>query len=167
MDRKDGIIWALTVTIFAILFVGAILYYNNQLDELKAHVGILNSQTVNLQKPDLVTSLGIYEKLNATNSTYIENDPSTYNHLLIEGTVTNMGLGTAYHAGLHVIARTITGEVVIDMTVPLAAGSYGLEGNKGPSELGDLPSKGIGEAQIAIYHQGIAATWSVTPVCDS
>jgi hypothetical protein len=166
MDKKDAVIWVLTVTIFVSLFVGAVLYYNSQLNELKARVTALDSKNDDLQKPDLVTALGISEKLNTTNTTYTENDPTTYNHLLITGTVTNMGLGTAYHAGLHVIARTITGEVVIDMTVPLVAGSYGLEGNNGQSELGDLPSTGQGLTQIAIYHKGIAATWSVTPVCD-
>ncbi len=86
---------------------------------------------------------------------------------MIEGTVTNMGLGTAHNAGLHVDAVAITGEVVINMTVPIVAGSYVFGGNQGHSGLYDLGSKESGSAQIALYHKGIIATWNVTRVCDT
>ena len=125
----------------------------------------MESQISRLKKPDLVTALGISERL--SNYTYDENDPKTYNHLLIVGTVTNMGLGTALNAGLHVEAVSITGQLVINMTVPIVAGSYGLGGNLGPSELYDMGSKEVGNAQIAIYHKGVVATWTVIPVCDN
>lgn len=78
-----------------------------------------------------------------------------------------MGLGTAINAVLHVEARDTLGELVINMTVPIVAGSYGHGGNQGPSELYNLGSKESGTAQIAIYHKGIAATWNILPVCDS
>jgi hypothetical protein len=110
-----------------------------------------------------VTDLSVSEI--TSNLLYDENDPNTYNHLLIRGTVTNMGLNTAYSAGLHVVATDITGEEVIDMTVPLAAGTYGLGGTqKGPFTLNDLLSKEEVQVDVAIYHTSVAATWTVTPV---
>jgi hypothetical protein len=165
MNRKDCIILVLIFVIVAFLFASTIQYYNSQLSERDSQIASLKSQLASLQKPDLVTSLGVSEKI--SNYTYDENDPKTYNHLLIEGTVTNMGLGTAYNAGLHVDAVAITGEVVINMTVPIVAGSYGLGGNQGPSALYNLGSKESGNAQVAIYHKGIVATWNVFPVYDN
>jgi hypothetical protein len=165
MNRKDAIILVLVLVIVSFLFASTIQYYNTQLGERDSQIASLKSQLAGLQKPDLVTSLGVSEKM--SNYTYDANDPKTYNHLLIEGTVTNMGLGTAHNAGLHVDAVSITGEVVINMTVPIVAGSYGLGGNQGPSALYDMANKESGTAQIAIYHKGIVATWNVIPVYDT
>ena len=147
MNKK--IIVAVSVLCVAIIIAGIILYYNNQI--------------ANLRKPELVTDLSISEI--TSNLPYDENDPNTYNHLLIRGTVTNTGLSTADNAGLHVIATDTTGEKVIDMTVPLVAGTYGLGGaQKGPFTLNVLESKEIKQVDIAIYHKDIAANWTVTPV---
>jgi len=147
MNKK--ILVAVSVLCVAIIIAGIIFYYN--------------SQIANLKKADLVTDLSISEI--TSDLPYDANDPNTYNHLLITGTVTNMGLGTAHNAGLHVVAVDATGEKVIDMTVPIAAGTYGLGGNQGgPFTLNDLPSKEIGQVDVAIYHKSIAATWTITPV---
>jgi len=157
------------VVIVAAIFAGLTLYYSNIINEkdtqiasLNAEIASLESEIANLRKPNLVTALGIYESISSL--PYDENDPSTYNRLLISGTVTNFGLSTAYNSGLHVVAVDVTGEVVVNMTVPIAAGSYGLEGNEGPSTLIDLPSKETGEAQLAIYHKGVASSWTIMPV---
>lgn len=159
----------LGVAIVAALFAGMALYYNNIINERDSQIALLNSEIAsleseitNLKKPDLVTALGISESISSL--PYNENDPSIYNRLLISGTVTNFGLSTAYNAGLHVVAVDVTGEVVINMTVPIAAGSYGLEGNKGPSTLSVLSSRETGEAHLAIYHKGVASSWTITPV---
>ena len=165
LDRKSVLIIILVAALVILSFITVIQYYNAQLIEKNSEISSLKSQISDLKKPDLVTSLGVLEKF--SNYTYSETDPRTYNHLLIEGTVTNMGLGTALNAGLHVEAVALTGELVINMTVPIVAGSYGLEGNWGQSILFNLESKAIGTAQIAIYHKGVAATWNVTPVCDN
>lgn len=147
MNKK--IIVAVSVLCVAIIIAGIIFYYN--------------SQIANLKKAELVTDLDISEI--TSDLPYNANDPNTYNHLLIRGTVTNMGLSTAYNAGLHVVAVDATGEKVIDMTVPLCAGTYGLGGNQGgPFTLFDLPSKEIGQVDVAIYHKSIATTWTITPV---
>jgi hypothetical protein len=128
--RKDKRILITVIIFAAILFVGTILYYNSQIANLKNDY---NGQIANLKKANLVTALGIHEILN--NSTYDANDPTTFNHLDVGGTVTNFGLSTAYNAGLHVVALDITGDVVINMTVPFVAGTYGLGGNRGPLTL--------------------------------
>jgi len=165
MIKKDAIIIALSVIVVALLFVSVMEYYTIQLHERDSEIASLEEEISGLRMPDLVTALGISEKL--SNYTYDENDPTTYNHLLIAGTVTNMGLGNAINAGLHVEAVSITGELVINMTFPIVAGTYGLGGNLGPVELYDLGSKGEATAQLAIYHKGVVATWNVTPVCDN
>ena len=165
MIRKDAIIIALSVIVVVLLFASVMEYYTIQLGERDSEIASLEEEISGLKKPDLVTALGISERL--SNFTYEENDPRTYNHLLISGTVTNMGLGTAVNAGLHVEAVSITGELVINMTVPIVAGSYGLGGNLGPLGLYDLASKDVGTAQLAIYHKGVLATWNVVPVCDN
>ena len=165
MIRKDAIIIALSVIVVVLLFVSVMEYYTIQLGERDSEIASLEEEISGLKKPDLVTALGISERL--SNLAYDENDPRTYNHLLISGTVTNMGLGTAVNAGLHVEAVSITGELVINMTVPIAAGSYGLGGNLGPLGLHDLASKDVGTAQLAIYHKGVLATWNVIPVCNN
>ena len=165
MDLKSIIILVLIVIVFILSLITVIQYYTAQLNEKNSEISSLESQISKLKKPDLATALGVSEKM--SNYTYDENDPKTYNHLLIEGTVTNMGLGTALQAGLHVEAVSITGDLVINMTVPIVAGSYGIGGNWGQSELFDLQSKATGSAQIAIYHKGVVATWNVIPVCDN
>lgn len=165
MIRKDAIIIVLSVIVVVLLFVSVMEYYTIQLGERDSRIASLDEEISGLMKPDLVTALGISERL--SNFTYDENDPRSYNHLLISGTVTNMGLGTAVNAGLHVEAVSITGELVINMTVPIAAGSYGLGGNLGYLGLNDLPSKDVGTAQLAIYHRGVLATWDVVPVYDN
>jgi hypothetical protein len=121
-----------------------------------------NAEIANLKKPDLVTALDVSEVV--SNLAYNENDPSTYNHLLITGIVTNRGLSTAYNAGLHVVSINVAGEVLINMTVPIGAGTYGLEGNNGPSTLSGAESQETLEAQLAIYHEGVASSWTITPV---
>jgi hypothetical protein len=164
-DRTSLIIFVLIALVFILSLSTIIQYFTAQLNEKNSEISSLESQISSLKKPDLVTSLGISERL--SNYTYDENDPKTYNHLLIEGTVTNMGLGTALNAGLHVEAISITGQLVINMTVPIVAGSYGLGGNLGQSELYNLESKGVGNAQIAIYHKSVVTTWNVTTVYDN
>jgi len=146
MNKK--IIVAVSVLCVVIIIAGIIIYYN--------------SQIANLKKTDLVADLSISEI--TSDLPYNVNDPNTYNHILIIGTVTNTGSGTAHNAGLHVVAVDATGETLINMTVPIATGTYGLGGNQGgPFTLNDLPSQEIGQVAIAIYHESNATDCTATP----
>ena len=59
----------------------------------------------------------------------------------------------------------VIGEVLINMTVALGAGSYGLEGSKGSSILGsNMAWKETGVVSVSIYHKGVASSWTITPV---
>lgn len=163
--QKDKRILFVAAIFVIILFGGigvTVLYYNNQIANLNSQITNLNSQIVNLEKPNLITSLGIREMLN--NATYNAADPNTFNHLNLGGTVTNFGLGTAYNAGLQVVALDTAGNVVVNMTVPFVAGTYGLGENMGPTGLSQLGSTEVGTINVSIYHPGVASTWTITPV---
>jgi hypothetical protein len=103
---------SLLIGLFATgLFVGTVLYFENRISEMDAKINSLDSQIKSfnseifdkLEHPYIVTRLAITEIMN--DETYNENDPATYNHLLISGTVTNEGFSTTYNAGLNVTAN--------------------------------------------------------------
>lgn len=87
------------------LFVSTVLHFEDRMSEMNAHIRSLDSQVNSLRSeifeklehPYIVTRLAIIEERN--NQTYNDNDPNTYNHLLISGTVTNEGFSSAYNAG--------------------------------------------------------------------
>ena len=150
---------------------------NNEIANLQSNLqadvaqlnGTLNS--VNLQ-----TALGITEVPynSASNNNSLVN--SAYNHLFISGSVTNEGLRTAYNAGLSVVAYDINNALVVNMTVPLTVGTYedgvilsNSNSNSSSFSLGSLTLESLNAGQtasinIAIYHEGTAATWKVIPV---
>ncbi len=139
---------------------------NNQVSDLNNQIAGLKGQML----PNLVTALGVSEIL--SNSTYNTNNPTTFNHLYISGTVTNKGLSTAYNAGLHVVAYDVTGNLVVNITVPITYGSYSngvisnnalTLGSLAPLQIVSLESN----AGISIVHEGVAATWTITPVCTN
>jgi hypothetical protein len=100
--------------------------------------------------------------------------PVPFNYLFIEGSVTNTGEGTAYNAGLHVVAYGANGTLEINMTVPLSGGNFGTDnvtdafvsstcGNSSLT-LGALYSEQTTDVYINIFHEGSVSTWTVTPV---
>ena len=149
---------------------------NSQINDRSSQINDLNSQIANLHSQvtqlkgtinsgNLVTALGISEI--PSNSTYNANNPTTFNHLYITGTVTNVGLGTAYNAGLQIVAYDVTGKLVVNITVPVAYGNYGTGGNSSmqlsrlnPAQVVTLGSN----SGINIVHEGVAVTWKLTPV---
>ena len=152
------------------LFVGTVLYFENRISEVNAQISSLDSQikSINseifdkLENPYLLISLGIGEVNNSR--TYNENDPATYNHLLISGAVTNVGFSTAYNAGLNVTAMDSSGQVVVNMIVPMSPGSYGPGHDQGASAFTVINKQDTLQTQISIYHKGTATTWTVAPV---
>ena len=143
---------------------------NSQIANLTGQISNLKSQQANIDSPsaDLVTSLGISEI--PVNSTYNLGNSAPFNHLYISGTVTNSGDGTAYNAGLHVVAYTTTGTVEVNMTVPLSdGGSFGADVQTqvyGTSslQLGNLYPGQTTTVSLAIFHEATVSSWSLTPV---
>ena len=172
MNKK---IVAISFLIIAILFVsaivGTIIYYNNQILNLK-------SQIKNMTTANLVTSLGIAEiQGNESRNGNGEITPVPYNYLFITGSVNNTAEANAYNAGLHVVAYSATGKLEINMTVPFY-GIYGTDNATNTFVLenygGSLnPTLGIlyaGQTAslnpygISILHEGTVSKWTVTPV---
>ena len=134
---------------------------NNQVATLKSNITSLES----LQAPNVVMALGCTEI--PSNSSYNANNPQTFDHLYITGTVTNEGLSTAYNAGLNVVAYDVNGNMILNITVPIAYGIYGNgESNLTPlSTIAPLQQVSLpGNGGIAIVHEGLANTWKITTV---
>jgi len=179
---------AISFLIVAILFVsaiaGTISYYNGVVNDRNSKIALLNSQIANLNNeitnlssqnheanltsPYLATALG---------ATEIASNP--YNRLWISGSVTNTGEGTAYNAGLHVVAYAANGKVEVNMTVPLNnndvvnygtdaatdASAYVGNGDNNPSFfLVSLGGGGTAVIGINIFHEGVVSNWTVTSV---
>ena len=147
MNKKILAISVLIIILFAGALAGTIFYYNGQIANQNSQVSNLKSQLTNLtgqltnftgqlttlNTANLVPALKVTEVPNSYNET------GTYtglNYLYISGGVTNIGRGTAYNAGLHVVAYTATGTLEINMTVPLGVGGYGEGVNNSTNLLG-------------------------------
>ena len=89
------------------------------------------------------------------------------------GNVTNEGEGTAYNAGLHVVAYD-KGALEVNITVPLVNGGiYGTDATTDAyvapygdtiTQFGSLGSGGTATIVVWIYHEGNATNWTITPV---
>jgi hypothetical protein len=156
--KKQVIVAVTAAVIIVVAFAGVIVYFNNQIADLRAENANLATNNANLKAPHLVTDLLISE----VHAQYANQT----NHLLITGTLTNEGLGSAENAGLHIVANDINGTKIIDMTVPANAASYG-SGSHAPNDLFTIESEQSYPLDIAIYHSGVAGTWEVTPVCSN
>ena len=180
---------ALTFILVVILFIGAIAgtisYYtivvnsinskiaslntqianlinlNNEIKNLNSQISSLKGQITNLTTANLVTAIEVAEEP-------INDRPFTFDHLYIAGSVANTGGGTAYNAGLHVVAYG-DGLVLVNMTVPLVGGTYGTDSatdifGNGSTQLGSLGSGQNVTISILIFHEGTVNNWTVTPV---
>jgi hypothetical protein len=203
MNKKIIAILVLIAILFVSTISGTIFYYNGeianqnsqisnlrgQLTNVTAQLTNLTGQVTNLNSANQVTALEITEIpynyiFNGTyagNST--DNANAALNYLYITGTVTNTGRGTAFNAGLFVVAYDATGALEINMTVPLGVGAYGngvdnstnrletrmfgsfgnmIEGTSAP--VTTLVSEQKALTIITIYHEGSPTNWNVTPV---
>ncbi len=93
---------------------------DNKVQNLQTKIDSLNTGIAKIEKPILVTHLDIYDVNNKS--------PLLENYVKIVGSVTNVGLTTAFNAGLFVVATDNSGNVLVSMTVPITSGSYGLSG---------------------------------------
>jgi hypothetical protein len=179
MNKK--IIIAISVLVIAILFVGTIFYYNSEIANLNSQISNLKGQIQNLTSANLTTALSI------TEIPYIQfpfggpppdNLPTPPNNLYINGSVSNMGGGIAFNAGLHVVAYAANGTLEVNMTVPLVNGAtvFGTDDATdafvsnyykdyaGSLELGYLKSGQTVTFDLSFYHEGTASNWTATPV---
>jgi hypothetical protein len=179
MNKK---IVAVSFLIVAILFVSAIaetiVYYKGEISNLKSQITKLNAIITNLPTAHLVTSLGINEMLGNDSNEMGTPTPIPYNYLYMTGSVINTGNGTAYNAGLHVVAHNVTGTLEINMTVPLSGGIYGTDnatnafilknyGSNSPPPVVIEPEQTAyfeSGVSINILHEDTVSNWTVTLV---
>jgi hypothetical protein len=195
---------AITALIIAVLFVGTIFYCNGVVSDSNFKIASLNTQIANQNKEianqdnemaNLTSQISNLERYSA-NRTYltsanlvtvvaISDVPANarwgstpfyppYSHLHITGSANNTGEGTAYNAGLHVVAYNDAGTLEINMTVPLNGGPFGTDNATdaylksiniyGNPVLGVLYSGQTVTIGVDIFHEGTVTNWTITPV---
>jgi hypothetical protein len=181
------------VILFTSAFAGIVYYYNglladrdskiaslntqlqqqnNEIANLTSQISSLNQEIANLTTANLVTELVVKEVADGYDSVLGGYVP---NHLVISGSVKNANGGTAYNAGLQVLAFDSNGLMEVNVTVPLANGAYGTDNstknfvgihigvfNRTLGNLGG--NKTVYISEIDIYHQNTVTNWTVTPV---
>jgi hypothetical protein len=193
MNKK---IIAVSFLIVAILFVsafaGTISYYNNkiasqnnEIANLTSQIAKLNGVIANYPTANLTAHLVVTELLGNESNDNGKPTPIPYNYLYIDGSVSNSGKGTAYNAGLHVVAYDAfsNGTLDINTTVPLSGGIYGTDAATDAFVLENYGSYNqvfgvvdgeqtviIGFAQpfhsttLSILHEDTVSNWTITPV---
>jgi hypothetical protein len=170
----------ITALIITVLFVssiaGTIFYYNGVVNQKDSEISSLNNQIANLtsQISSLNDEIANLTTANLNASLVVGEYSDTTNFLNLDGSVANVGEGTAYNAGLHVIAYDAQGVLQINATVPLAfeetftnpygnweAGS-GLIG--GSHSVTSLNGGQTAQIRLNIDHAGTVTNWTITPV---
>jgi hypothetical protein len=193
MNKKMIVSISLLAILVISLFAGMIFYYNQKISSLSNQISKLNSTIANFPIAHLVSSLGITEMLGNESNSMGKPTPIPYNYLYITGSVNNTGVGTAFNAGLLVVAYDAYGTLEINMTVPLGGGIFGSDnatdtfvlehyGSYDPAlgvyvsnfnpTLGIVDGKQIAYiggsspfyGPLSIIHEGLVTNWTVTPV---
>ena len=188
---------ALASIIIAIIFAGTIagtmVYYNGvvngknsqitslnsrianqslEIANLTSQVANLQSQITNLTTANLVAEITVTEVTDGYNF----GGHVPHNHLVVSGSVRNVGEGTAYDAGLQVIAYSSDGTLEINMTVPLLPNAIYPTDNSTADFVGShigVSSQILGHldgnssayiTEIDIYHEGTVTNWAAIPV---
>ncbi len=193
-SRKLPIIVTLLIVLLVSSIAGTLFYYDgviqekdnriasisNEIANINSTISSLNNQLTSLRAN--VTAPRLVSQVTATNysALYIAQlgggfPPS--NFLEITGPVTNSGGGTAFNAGLHVLAYDAGGNAQINMTVPLSSGifvtddkilslfkNYYAWTGISSSQLGNLTSGKTVTVKIDIYHEGTVNNWILIPV---
>lgn len=153
---------------------------NEEIENLTNQIPSFREQATNFTaaylalgfKANLTTSLQGKE---IVTSNYAATQSIPYNYFYVSGTVSNAGNGTAFQAGLRVVAYSYNGTQEIDMTLPLG-GIFGTDsrindyitnsyGGLGTSlQLGNLGSGQTVTTNIQIFHEGTVSNWTITPV---
>ena len=197
MNKKIIAISVLIAILVVSAFVGTLFYFNGVVNDRNSKIASLNTQIANLNNeitnlssqlhvfgqanltsPHLVTALGVSE-IASNSSANMQGIIISYDRLWISGSVTNTGEGTAFNAGLHVVAYAANGTLEVNITVPLNnnnvvnfgtdaatnAQAYFANGDNNPSFfLVSLGGGGTAVIGINIFHEGTVTNWTVTPV---
>ncbi|HTY73995.1 MAG TPA: hypothetical protein VMD05_00325 [Candidatus Nanoarchaeia archaeon] len=155
---------------------GQITDMGSQVENLNAQVENLSDRLAELTTANVVTALGIVE-IPTTYQSQIGSNPqdltAPYNHLYIQGSVTNSGAGTAFNAGLHIVAYASDGTTEINMTVPMVnIAQFGTDANTmsyahqsaSSLNLTSLAGETNTPIYIDIFHEGTVSSWTLTPV---
>ncbi len=180
MNKQIIALFLLFVIFLVTAIPGTIFYYHGKISNLNRQISKLQKQIENLTTANLTSALTITEipwPNHFLNGTMI---PDYYIHgfndLFINGSASNMGGGTAFNAGLHVVAYG-EGILKINMTVPLDNGNFGTDATTntyvlnyykdylGSLQLGYLKSGQTATFDISLFHEGpLSGNWTVTPV---
>jgi len=151
----------------------------SEIADLKAQMTNLTGLVNQLTSSDLVTALETHEMTGSASSEMggLVSTPVPFNYLWIEGSVTNEGSGYAVAAGLQVDAYSAAGVLEANVTVPFTGSTFGSDNattafvtqKYGVSDfaLNVLDSGQKTHVDQNIFHEGIAANWTVTPICWS
>jgi len=194
MNKKVIVIAVLIIVFFVSAIAETVSYYNGEISNKKSKIASLNAQianqnnevanltsqisnltakVTNLTSANLLASLQVSEVSPMLAESFLAFYTPFY-YLFISGNVHNVGVGTAYNAGLHVVAYSATGTLEVNMTVPLAVNvaygtdnatdSIGLTSGDGSTQLGILSSGQTATIELDIFHEGTVSNWTVTPV---
>ena len=183
----------LVVVLFTSAIVGTEFYYISVVNEKNTKISLLsdeitglNNQISNLTNQVAsikanVTSPNLVSTLATKEYSWIEmGGGSPYNWVEVIGSVTNTGGGTAFNTGLLVVGYDDTGNLIVNVTVPLASGNSGYPAGFGSDketdayalyadgtsslELENLTSGKTATIDLDIYHEGTINNWTATPV---
>ena len=163
-------------TLCLCVFAGTEIYYNGILEDRNSKIASLNNKIANLNskiaslKGQLANLTGIITHLKSANlvadvGTFDFPPYLGYNSVYIGGQVTNRGEGTAYNAGIHIVAYS-DGVLETNMTVPLASSAtyYSTNSQSGQLQLSILDGGQSVQIGIILYYQGLVSGWTLTPV---
>ena len=168
------------ILMFAATVLASVFLYSENL-YLKKQILALEDKLATSKRANLVTALGITEISYTPSPAAISAHPSSayvgnFSNVWITGHVLNSGASMAYNAGLKVLASDCTGEILMNITVPLISGSYSTDENEtlmpyyiqlSPLAFGNVLSQQDLEVRIAIYHESTfsnSTKYEMTPV---
>ena len=194
MNKKISVSILLVAILFVSSIAGTLLYcycvvnqknskiglLNDEIANLNSQISNLKSQIKNLTTANLVTALEVKDiqyGLPVKPKTEFEFDGTsvkTFYYLYIWGSVNNTGVDVAHSSGLKVLAYDAQGTLEINMTVPLDGGMFGADDQTKsllsedygdyPTQLLNLNSNQTVAVSMSIFHEGVVANWTVTPV---
>lgn len=164
MDKTRTALTACIITILSVGMIVLVIYHNSELEKQN-----------NSSKGQLITSLGVVEIKGKDSNLLGTPSPIPHNYLYITGIVNNTAKNTIYNAGFHVIAYDSEGNLMFNMTFPLALrGIFGSDNATSEFVLMNYGTNFVSRevlggnetvyVTMSILHEGTATNWTITPV---